>query len=279
MTPCRSLRRGGTPTATRRWHFCTKSGGYGRGADRDRPLPVSRHPHQSVLASVLSSRQRVVAHPAQHDIDRVHLLGRAHLVRCADVRRHRSGKSRRRRHRGRGSAISSSSASHGRIRGFVGLLHVHVPLFTETLGLSPGHDLLGVVLVPQLGHGGDCFGPDVLREGSTGPGNVRLAPGQVLDGTPSSGEVGAELNIYGGFVGDGLRDAEQQGRGGCELQLELRVRLRKRESRHFTLAPAKLEESETCQMCFLRRAALLSVVYGNTFSRISIPQYCESKRQ
>ena len=33
--------------------------------------------------------------------------------------------------------------------------------------------------------------------------------------------------------------------------------------------PAKLEESETCQMCFLRRAALLSVVYGNTFSRIS----------
>ena len=42
-----------------------------------------------------------------------------------------------------------------------------------------------------------------------------------------------------------------------------------RESRHFTLAPAKLEESETCQMDFLRRAALVSVVYGNTFYRIS----------
>ena len=97
--------------------------------------------------------------------------------------------------------------------------------------------------------------------------------------TPSSGEVGAELNIYGGLVGDGLRDAEQQGRGGCELQLKLRVSLRRRESRHFTLAPAKLEESETCQMDFLRRAALVSVVYGNTFYQISIPQYCESKRQ
>ena len=31
----------------------------------------------------------------------------------------------------------------------------------------------------------------------------------------------------------------------------------------------KPEESETCQMDFLRRAALVSVVYGNTFYRIS----------
>ena len=38
-----------------------------------------------------------------------------------------------------------------------------------------------------------------------GPG---LVPGQVLDGTPSSGQIGAELHLYGGLVGDGLRDAE-----------------------------------------------------------------------
>jgi hypothetical protein len=87
------------------------------------------------------------------------------------------------------------------------------------------------VLDPKLGLGGDGFGPDVFREGSAGPGNVRLVAGQVLDGTPNTGEVGAELNIHGGLVGDGLGDPEQQGRGGCELQLKLRVSLRRRESR------------------------------------------------
>ena len=123
------------------------------------------------------------------------------------------------------------------VRLLVGALHVRVPLLAEilggrVLGGSARHQLLRVVLGPEVGHGGDGRGPNILAQCPTRLNDVGLFPLELFDRTTSRRQIHAELVVEDALIRDRLGDVEQQRRGSSELQLKLLVRLVSRERGH-----------------------------------------------
>ena len=218
-----------------------QAGGYGRSADLDRPLPVSREPEQSVLASVLLvARCHVVTHAAEQQIDRIWLPGFRHPLRLRrrNVHAHRWGRQTRRSRHGRERrAVRRGGSMVFSVSLVVRRLNVRVPLLAQilggrVLGGAARHYFLRLVLSPELGHGGDGGGPYIFGQRPTLLHLVGLLTLQQFDRATSRRQIRAELVVERVLVRDRLVDVEQQHGGGSELQFELLVRLVRGECGH-----------------------------------------------